>query len=408
MPKIIFYCQYVFGVGHLFRSVELVRALTEFFDVTLVVGGPEVPIRWPRGIHVVRLPGLFMDSQYRKLISADPSLSVAEAQKIRREILENLFAQLRPHIFIVELFPFGRNVFKFELIPLLTKIRAGDFGQPKGITRCVCSLRDVLVEKAQQESYEKRVLDRLHCYFDLLLVHADIRISRLDDTFSRVADISVPVVHTGFVAQKTERIDPIQRPMNAKRQVVASAGGGRSGFPLLMGVIDAFKILGPDYQAQLTVHTGPFMKQAQFDRLAAGAGANIVVDRFSETFLDDLNRADLSISMAGYNTSMNILATAVPALVWPFPGDREQGLRAGRLADAGALQVLQESDLEPARLAQLIDRTLGEQTHLRAAPMAMAHSAEAQAPIDLQGAVNSATWLKEWLDQPWTRTGAPP
>jgi spore coat polysaccharide biosynthesis predicted glycosyltransferase SpsG len=39
--KIIFYCQYVWGMGHLFRSLELVRALAGH-DVVLIAGGRKV------------------------------------------------------------------------------------------------------------------------------------------------------------------------------------------------------------------------------------------------------------------------------------------------------------------------------------------------------------------------------
>ena len=60
--KIILYCQYVWGMGHLFRSVELARALSEH-DVILVAGGREVDIELPEHVTLVRLPGLYMDEQ---------------------------------------------------------------------------------------------------------------------------------------------------------------------------------------------------------------------------------------------------------------------------------------------------------------------------------------------------------
>ncbi len=84
------------------------------------------------------------------------------------------------------------------------------------------------------------------------------------------------------------------------------------------------------------------------------------IARFSEAFLTLLAAAELSISMGGYNTSMNILATGVPALVWPYPGDREQGLRARRLAELGALKVLTQADLTPARMAAAIKWILSQ------------------------------------------------
>ena len=87
--------------------------------------------------------------------------------------------------------------------------------------------------------------------------------------------------------------------------------------------------------------------------------------------------------MAGYNTCMNILAAQVPALVWPFPQNREQRLRAMQLADLGWMQVLEEPDLEPARLAGLIERQLA-QPH------------RPKKSVDLNGAVRTAEWLGAW------------
>ena len=49
--KIIFYCQYVWGMGHLFRSIELARALAGH-EVILVAGGQEIDVRLPQHVWV--------------------------------------------------------------------------------------------------------------------------------------------------------------------------------------------------------------------------------------------------------------------------------------------------------------------------------------------------------------------
>ena len=55
--------------------------------------------------------------------------------------------------------------------------------------------------------------------------------------------------------------------------------------------------------------------------------------------------------MAGYNTCMNILSAGATAMVWPFAQNREQRQRAEALADLGLLEVLEDADLDPERLA---------------------------------------------------------
>src|SRR5262249_25649144 len=70
--------------------------------------------------------------------------------------------------------------------------------------------------------------------------------------------------------------------------------------------------------------------------------------------------SDLSISMAGYNTCMNVLTTGCRALVLPFamPGNEEQTIRATKLEQLGLLQVIQPTELAPEALAEKIRASL--------------------------------------------------
>lgn len=386
MMKIIFYCQYVFGIGHLFRSLELVRALSNH-DVALVVGGPEIEIDLPDHVKLVRLPALYMDEKYTTLIPANPEWSVAQIQHQRKEILFALFEQFRPDIFIVELFPFGRTIFGFELLPVLKAIRKGLLGAVKS----VCSLRDVLVEKRDPIEYEERVLDSLNELFDFLLIHSDGEFLSLDETFSRSNEINIPIFYTGFVTKKPARGSgkKIRETLGIspeEKLIVASAGGGRSGYKLLSSVVDACHLLRNSISVELEVFSGPFMDNNAFTQITAKSGPGINVTRFTKRFLDYLQTADLSVSMAGYNTCMNILTTKVPALVWPFSGDQEQGLRAERLSRLGAMTVLNDEDLRPERLAAMIRQGL-------------AGKSQPSVSIDLNGAVNTANWLESLMKQ---------
>jgi predicted glycosyltransferase len=78
---------------------------------------------------------------------------------------------------------------------------------------------------------------------------------------------------------------------------------------------------------------------------------------------------------------MNILATQVPALVWPFPQNREQRLRATRLAGLGWMQILEQRDLKPERMATLIE------DRLQRPPQPVK-------PVNLNGAAGTAEWLE--------------
>ena len=133
--KIIFFCQYVWGMGHLVRSLEFARALSNH-DVTLIAGGQEVEVDLPEHVRLLRLPVLYMDEKFTRLIAGTPGQSVEQVQHERKKTIYSLMEHLQPDLIIVELYPFGRSMFGFELEPLLEDIRQGRFGHVRPSVAC--------------------------------------------------------------------------------------------------------------------------------------------------------------------------------------------------------------------------------------------------------------------------------
>jgi len=387
--NVVFYCQHVLGVGHFFRSLELARAFRRH-RLVLVTGGPRVDVTMPEHVTEYRLPPLEMDAEFTSLFPTEGGHSLAEVQEERRNLLFALFVRSAVDLFVVELYPFGRRRFGFELLPVLEGIRRGDLAP----TRVVCSLRDILVEKKDRERYEGRVLDLLNRYFDALLIHADPTVVSLDETFRRRAEIGIPLAYTGFVAPRSpegsrERLRQRLGLGSADRLVVASTGGGRVGAPLLHAVLDAYALIARPRHLALYLFTGPYMAESDAASLEARGKSlpGAQVERFTGEFVSFLAAADLSISMAGYNTCMNLLVAEVPALVWPFAQNREQRLRAERLAALGALRVLNDEDLEPDRLAVLMEETMASPRR------------GCRAVVNLDGAAGTVRWLEAWCGE---------
>uniref|UniRef100_A0A832A553 Glycosyl transferase n=1 Tax=Desulfacinum infernum TaxID=35837 RepID=A0A832A553_9BACT len=344
--KILHYCQHVLGIGHFLRSMEIAAAFSRH-TVFFVEGGDPLPgFHAPDHVRRIALPPLRMDPEFRNLETAGGDLRDIQAR--RTAILLDLWETVRPDVLLIELFPFGRKRFQFELIPLLEKNAACTHR-----ARVVCSLRDILVEKADPETYEEKVLSLVNRYFDLILVHADPDCVRLDETFRRLADIRPPVHYTGYVTRSL----PNPPPPKICGRMVLSTGGGRVGIDFIEAVFLALsRIANPDIHLQ--VHEGPFMEPQDREALRerAAADARISWHPFSHAFVKELAQAQLSLSMAGYNTCMDILASGVSALVYPFPQNREQALRAHRLESRGVLRVIRS--LHPERLAAQIREAL--------------------------------------------------
>jgi len=392
--KIIIYCQHVLGLGHFFRTLEIARAM-ETFDVILVTGGGRVEVKLPDHVRDVKLPGLMMDKNFTGLYSVDPKKSVEDVKLEREKQLLDLVKNENPDFFLIELYPFGRRAFKFELIPVLNFIKDNH----RMNCKVVCSMRDILVERKDKLKYESGVIDALNTWFDAVLVHSDPQLIKLDSTFSRLDKIKIPLVYTGFVTpvpdkKKVKHIRENLRLQNKKRLIVASAGGGNVGAPLLRAVVNAYNQLSSKENLMLYVYTGPYMEKEDKQYLqsfggsgagsgeSSGEGSGIRVKEFTSDFVSLLGAADLSVSMAGYNTCMNIVAANVPSLVWPFGQNQEQRERAREISRFVPMNILEDQDLRVPKFSRLIEKSLCRQNMNK------------HPSLNIHGAINTTKWIR--------------
>ncbi len=379
--KILFYCQSLLGIGHYVRSREIVRALAAF-DVCFVYGGEMIPgFGMPPGVEVIHLPALKSDANFQQLHLIDKQLNLAEVKARRREQLLSIAERVQPDAIVIELYPFGRRMFDFELLPLLESTRVT--GQSPKV---ICSLRDILVARKNQTKFDNEACTLMNQYFDLLLIHADPNFQRLEETFPRVNDLRCEVRYTGFVAQSRGEDTSPAGASNEKR-ILVSIGGGRIGHELIECAIDASAWLNTPHN--LHILTGPHCPAAVYAQLQQRLtlSPRITMERFTPDFPAYLQQADLSLSMAGYNTCMDIVSAGVRAIVYPFTGDdnQEQMMRARKLEKLGALTVLTPEQLTPEQLAHRLQQAL------QAPPVV------APIPLDLQGAAKTAQFLTELL-----------
>jgi predicted glycosyltransferase len=386
--RVLFYCQSLLGIGHFVRSRQLLFALRDF-DALFIYGGEFVPdFDLPAWVEAVYLPAIKSDASFERLYAVDDSCSLPEIQARRKEMLLAAFDRFAPDVLLIELFPFGRRKFKFELLPLLARARAT---RPE--IKVVCSLRDILVSRPDQARYEAEVCALMNRYFDLLLIHADPRLQRLEETFGSVGGINCVIHYTGYVRQTEQIVGQTSvRPGNCQTNVcptiLVSVGAGRVGSELIYCALDAdTRLAGP---RRLHILTGPHMRVEEFQSLRRRAEGHsyITIESHTTQFLSLLRQADLSISMAGYNTCMDILSAGVRALVWPFTEHEngEQMMRARKLERLGYVNILDPGRLDPDYLAAEIVRCLG-----------MPPPAPSLA-LDLQGAPRTAELLTELLE----------
>jgi predicted glycosyltransferase len=357
--NILHYTQHVLGIGHLFRSLAIDRALAPA-TVHLTTGGPAVSLALPPNVRHHPLPALKMDSQFTAVKTVDLEGDLETTWYERQKLLLEIYHQIKPDVILVEMFPFGRKRFARELLPLFEANRS----RTKR-AKVLCSLRDILVEKEDQAGFEKKVLKWLNPYFDGVLVHSDPALIKLDQTFSRVRDIACPVWYTGFVAEGPTVTDKAtaRKELGLDTQyplILVSAGSGTVGEELLLACLSASILLQATLPHRLVMFTGPHAGADLHSRLGdrSRGQRHIVINDFTARFPDFVLACDLSVSMAGYNTTMNLLACSTPGLMYPFDQNREQRMRLTALARAGYLSILEAADLVPAKLAGIMKNGL--------------------------------------------------
>mgnify|MGYP003444631974 FL=1 len=379
MKKVMFYCQHILGMGHLIRSVEIVRGLIPDFQICFVNGGQVIEeFEFPREIEVINIPAIKTDSEFTELTPVDDSLTMSELETIRTKILLETCDRFQPDILIIELFPFGRRRFSFELIPLMEKAKAMG-------TKIVSSVRDIVVTKQDQQRHEEKVCRLINKYFDMLLIHGDPNFVKLNLSFSRIDDLNCPVHYTGYVVQPVPKLQKIDN----KPLILVSVGGGRFGHDLLECVAHTAPILKDKIPHYLQVFTGAFSPDEVLVKLQQITKNldNITIERYTPNFLNYMQQADLSIGMSGYNTTMNILSTGVKAMMMAFQGnnDKEQETRLKKLDSLGRVKMIQPEDLHPEKFAeQIISYLQQDKTELS---------------LNLDGVNNTAKYIKQLTKQ---------
>ena len=367
--RVLFYVQHLLGIGHLKRAEILAEAMAGHgLDVTVAYGGRAFPEVTFRGVKVAPLPSAAIANEDFSTLIDEAGRPVDDAWRAaRRNALLDLRRDIDPDVVMIELFPFGRRQFAFELIPLLEEVHAA-----KDRAAVACSVRDVLVA-SKKPGRDTVIVGTIRRFFDAVLVHGDPALVPFGATFVAADQISDLVRYTGYVAAAGSDAEPSE----GKGEVLVSAGGGAVGAPILFAAAAA-RPMTPLAGNVWRYLTGPNLPDADFARLAATADGRTIVERFRPDFPARLKNAALSISQAGYNTTMDILAAGARAVVVPYEakGETEQRLRAEILASKQLLTVVPEAELAPQRLAMAVAEALARPA--------------ASAGVDLSGAETTA------------------
>lgn len=340
-PRVCFVVCHLSGTGHLVRTLTLARAVQAAGGaVTVISGGRPLAHLAAPGVAFVQLPPLSVtDFDYAALRQPSGALAGPEYLAARRAALVGAVGRAAPDALVTELYPLGRRSLAGEFQAALAAAPGAAW---------IASVRDV-PEPPSKPARLAEAAARLAGYA-AVLVHGDPAVLGLAESWPLPPEVRGLVRHTGYVGEPGPGLaEPGAGVLVAvgggvlgrRLLAIAAEAAGRSARPwhLLVGGGDAAEVAA----ALRAAHPGVAIEPARADYRAL------------------LARAAVSVSLAGYNTVMDLAGCDTPAILVPFAeaGQREQTLRAERLARHPGITVLAAEGLTAAALAGAVEAAAG-------------------------------------------------
>lgn len=366
--RLLLYSHDTYGLGHLRRSLRLAWRLVAERDVAavlLVTGSPcarRFPL--PPRCDLVSIPLVTKGPTGEYQPSALP-IPLEELVRLRGEIVRAAVSGFQPDVILVDHAPLGMGG---ELRPLLAEL-ADRTDRP----RLVLGMRDIVdvPDRVRDEWDATDVWDVLEHVYDRVLVYGDPAVLTTAQELDLPARLPDRVRFVGYLADPVSPLAGAEATRGAPGdlpRIVVTVGGGGDGAAVLSAYAEALTTWR-DAPFRSEVIAGPFLKQLGRLRLALRAsGATVEVHDFVEEPRNLLAGASGVVSMAGYNTAVEVLSARAPALFIPRGQPRrEQAIRAERLSRVAAISHCTIGNGAPQRISRFIHDAIRD-AHPAAAP----------------------------------------
>ena len=346
------------GLGHLRRNLAIAGEITKSFplaSVMIVTGSPcATQFRLPRGTDLIKVPSITKDGD-GKYVTASFGGSLETTLRFRGKVILETYRAFSPDLIIVDHQPTG---LKGEAMAMLREAKADD-------RKLFFGMRDVV----DAPEVVRRDWDNTECRWVLNECYDQICIYGREDIFdARTAydpllrDVRRCEFLGFIVGEGKDR--PKQTGEPDRKKVLVTFGGGNDGAERAEHYLDALARHDVSWDSHLV--TGPMMspdivrrlkhKAREIDSLGA-----VSVKRFHRNLSGMMHHFDAIVSMAGYNSCVEILQSGVPVVFLPrsFPR-QEQLIRAVRLAQRGWAITLPQQRPDPLCLVEAIETAINQ------------------------------------------------
>jgi predicted glycosyltransferase len=353
MKRLLMYSQDGNGLGHLRRTFNIARQLRRRnprCDIVIVADSPAASIVGSTpGIDLLKLPTV-VKAGASSWVNATLALPTKRVIKLRSELMLRVFAEFRPDTVLVDHMPVGAMG---ELKPMLdyaaTRSRA---------PRMFLGLRDVLDRPAViRRSWQELNAYRYLQVYDAVLIYGDRSVYDASAAYELLPKARA-VVYCDYVAPRRRTRE---RLGTTPPFVLMMGGGGADAFPLARAFVEAISAVRRELPIEAVLLTGPNMPVRHRERLAASADGSVRVESRYGDATDWIEAAAAVVTMAGYNSLCEVLASQKKALVVPRRGpSAEQRIRSALFSERTLIRSLDPRRLDAANLASSLIALLAD------------------------------------------------
>lgn len=341
------YSQDGLGLGHLRRTRNIVRELLArdpHCAALVVADSPAAPFFAPLpGVDYLKLPTVIKTGPATWRVGG-LAIDIADAVRLRGELILTAFRQFRPDTVLVDHMPTGAMGELKQLIEAAAGAGA----------RLVLGLRDVLdAPDAVWHAWSEAGAFECLSQYDCVLIYGSREIFDAATAYS-LKSFAPRVLFCNYVGPTPdEACDLEDAAAPSEPYVLVTGGGGADLFPLVESYLAALPTVVTHRAITTVILPGPNMPRAQQDLLKARAAhAPVQVhDRCNDTGAL-FRAASAVVSMGGYNTLVEALHWRKRTLAIPRAGpSAEQRIRTRLFASRELVRAVDPDHLTPHVLA---------------------------------------------------------
>ncbi|MBF0571243.1 MAG: hypothetical protein HQL12_05165 [Candidatus Omnitrophica bacterium] len=343
--RILFHYTHKETLGHTTRSIALATALCRHKAEVLVLQGgvPQPFIRFPKDCKLLDIP-LPFDTRTSFQSRAVP-VSVAK----RAQFILKAAADFCPDVLITEFFPFGRLAYTPELLPTLRYLRK------KG-TRIIASIGyPLLIDLDRLQDQKFAALHRaLFAFYDTFLIHTPdgletsyiqktIQVPYLSRSYAAIMKkLKKRIIYTGYIFPENMTTGGTLLPLekNTTSTIVISRGGGAVSPKLITLAIEAQRQING--KIRTIIACGPASSLAEMTLfqscLKPADKPRVLLVRHLANLDDHLRTCRVSVSLCGYNTSVQLMHYGTRSVIIPYQNSLSQTSTNDQVARARLLE----------------------------------------------------------------------